>query len=109
MTAGVENDSDEQALRILIPGTQPEVDFDSLRAIQNALKKAVTEAGTGEFDGNEIDLQTNEATLFLYGPNADQLFSSVKPVLNSVSLPPGTLVIRRYGGPGAEEECDQLR
>jgi hypothetical protein len=108
VTADVESDSDEQALRIMIPGTQSGVDFDSLRKIQDALRKAVAEAGTGEFDGNEIDVQTNEVTLFLYGPKADQLFASIEPVLKSLSLPPGTLVTRRYGAPGANVVRDPL-
>ncbi|MBB2745194.1 UNVERIFIED_ORG: hypothetical protein FHR35_005043 [Microbispora rosea subsp. rosea] len=109
MTTNVESGSDEQALLIKLPGTTSEVDFDSLWKIEDALDKAVTEAGTGEFDGNEIDAHTNEVTLYLYGPKADQLFASVKAVLKSLSLPRGSVVIRRYGAPGAKEERDLLR
>ena len=51
----------------------------------------------GELDGN--DVVQGQATLYLYGPDADQLFAVIEPVLRSGALPPGTVAIKRYGPP----------
>jgi hypothetical protein len=77
-----------------------------LDEIEDRLIEAIDDAGVGEFDGNEIGPE--DATLYMYGPDADRLFSAVEAVLRDAALPPGSNVVVRYGGPGAEERRIEL-
>lgn len=63
---------------------------------------AITATGVGEFDGNLVG--TDDATLYMYGPDADRLFAVVEPILRAARLPAGSLIVKRYGEPGAREE-----
>ncbi|MEM9656637.1 MAG: hypothetical protein AAGA65_31475 [Actinomycetota bacterium] len=73
----------------------------SLDIIEDPLIEAINQAGVGEFDGNEFG--PDDAVLYMYGPSADELFSIADPVLQSLRLPTGSFVVKRYGPPGAEE------
>jgi hypothetical protein len=86
---------------VLIHLTSPAAGAVALDEIEEPLMEAIDEAGVGEFDGNEIG--PDGATLYMYGPDADRLFSAVEPILRNTSFPPGSHAIVRYGGPGAEE------
>jgi hypothetical protein len=72
-----------------------------LDMIEDPLIDAIEAAGVGEFDGNEIG--PDEALLFMYGPDADALWSVVEPVLRDAKLGSGSYAVLRYGPPGARE------
>jgi hypothetical protein len=63
-------------------------------------------SGAGEFDGNEIG--DDDATLFAYGPDANRLFSIMRPILGSYAFCRNARVSLRRGGPGSSETEVQL-
>jgi hypothetical protein len=75
---------------------------DDLEDLEDALSLLVKERGVGEFDGNEIG--PTETTLFLYGPDADALFSVIQETLRQSTLSRGARVILRYGEPGSTQK-----
>ena len=71
---------------------------DEVRAIHilgDRLDSAIEAAGTGEFDGD--DFGDWQSTLYMYGPDADALFSTIEPILRSSACTRGGFVIKRYG------------
>lgn len=70
-----------------------------LATIEDRLIEVIERDGLGEFDGNGIGL--NEATLFMYGPNAERLFAGIEPTLRTYPLCQGARVVLQYGPPGA--------
>jgi hypothetical protein len=53
--------------------------------LEKKLETAVGAAKVGEFDGNEMAVDGSDGFLYMYGPDADQLFDAVKPVLESAT------------------------
>ena len=72
---------------------------ESLEGIEADLQRVLAGKGLGEYDGNQIG--QSGATLFMYGPSADQLFAAVEPVLRTYALCRGARVRIRPGPPGA--------
>lgn len=64
---------------------------------EEKFEAAVTAAGVGEYDGNELAVDGSDGMLFLYGPDADKLFAVVKPHLEAASLLKNVVVTLRYG------------
>lgn len=93
----------EHAVLIHIPAPKDESDQIGLDQIENPLIAALERSGTGEWDGHEIDLQTGEAVIYLYGPDADRLYTAIEPTLRDAPIPPGSYAVKRYGEPGARE------
>lgn len=95
----------EQAVIIYVPlsgganGTTEE--FDHLVAFEEKLEEAIIESGAGEFDGNEFGQSV--FTYFMYGADADRLFSVVVPLLQSDDFIKKGRAVLRYGGPGAKQ------
>lgn len=81
-------------------GTQEE--RDSIHRFTNELAEVIRESGTGIFDGDEFG--NGECGLFMYGPNADQLFNVVEPLLRRWKPLEGGYVIKRYGAPAGQSE-----
>lgn len=74
-------------------------DLGPLFRLEDALQAAIQKSGAGEFDGNEVASDGSEGTLYMYGPNADELFAAVEPVLASSPLMQGARATIRYGPP----------
>lgn len=74
-----------------------------ISTVEDMLIKAIDDARSGEFDGNEFDLSKNAVTLYIYGPDADRLFESIRPALRLVKWPKETYAIKRYGEPGTRQ------
>ena len=72
-----------------------------LDLIEDPIIEAIESAGVGEFDGNEIG--PDGATLYMYGPDADALWSAVDSAVSGTGLGSGSHAIKRYGPPGARE------
>ena len=89
----------EQAVLIRITSlTDPDSGFD---LIEDPIIEAIERAGVGEFDGNAIG--ADGGTLYMYGPDADALWSAIDSAVSRKALGPGSHVIKRYGPPGARE------
>ncbi|PHV12242.1 hypothetical protein [Chitinimonas sp. BJB300] len=65
------------------------------------MEQATTQAKVGEYDGHEVDANGATVHLYLYGPSADRLFETVKPILNSTEFVTNPTVKLRYGPPKA--------
>lgn len=74
-------------------------DLDPLFALEDKLEQAISAAGVGEFDGNEVAADGSDGYLYMYGPDADKLFDVVKPALEASSFMKGATVTKRYGPP----------
>jgi hypothetical protein len=74
-------------------------DLSDLFALEEKLEAAIVAADAGEYDGNEVAVGGGDATLYMYGPNGDRLFETVKPVLESSDFMRGAEVRIRYGAP----------
>jgi len=80
--------------------------LDRLFELEDQLVQAISEAGVGEYDGNEIAVDGSDGTLFMYGPDADRLLQVVEPIVRACSFMKGAHVRRRYGGPGSDDEIE---
>lgn len=70
-----------------------------LATIEDRLIEAIKRDRLGEFDGNEIG--PDEATLYMYGPDAERLFAGIESILREYPLCQGARVEIRRGAPGA--------
>ena len=69
--------------------------------LEDLLSEQIESGGVGELDGHETGPE--ETTIYLYGPNAEELYSRVHPVLTSYPLCQNSRVIIRRGGPGSDQ------
>lgn len=96
--------TEEHAVLLHIPlaGRTPvEAELERYQEIQDELEAAIERAGVGEFDGDEWG--EGMCTLYMYGPNADQLWAAIAPVLAKNAFPQGSAAVKRWGGPGSKE------
>jgi hypothetical protein len=78
-------------------------DLQLLYALEEALATAVTAAGAGSYDGHEIALiDSDDAFLFLIGPDANELYAAAQPVLAECDFLRGAEVTLREGLPDDE-------
>ena len=74
-------------------------DLGRLFELEDKIEMALTAAGVGKYDGNEIRVDGSDGTLFMYGPNADSIYEVIRPILISTDFTKNALVILRYGPP----------
>ena len=79
-------------------------DLSRLFALEEKLEAAITAAGVGEYDGNEVAVSGADGYLYMYGPNADQLFKVVRPILQATDFMSAAEVRLRYGPPSDASE-----
>lgn len=65
-----------------------------VRQARSLLTEAIERADVGEFDGNEFG--GGEVVLYAYGPDADELFAVMAPILHGLPFRPAHVVLR-YG------------
>ena len=73
--------------------------LDALLDVEDHIEAALTAAGVGEFDGNEIAVDLSEGSLYMYGPDAEALFAVVRPILAGATCLRNTRVTLRFGPP----------
>lgn len=74
-------------------------DLTRLFEVEDRLEKAIENAGVGEYDGNEICVDGTDGTLWMYGPDADALFETIKPILFEIDWFKESKILLRYGPP----------
>lgn len=74
-------------------------DLQPLSELEDRLSAAIGEAGVGELDGNEVAADGSDAFLYMYGPDADALFATVRPILEGAVFMKGARARLRYGPP----------
>jgi len=72
-----------------------------LSTLEDLLIEQIEPNGVGDLDGHETG--PTETTIYLYGPNAEELFSKVLPVLASYPLCQNGRAVVRRGGPGSSQ------
>jgi hypothetical protein len=70
----------------------------AVAALTDDLMHAIDEKQAGEFDGEEFG--DGRCVLYMYGPDADQLFETVEPIIKASLLSRGGFAIKRYGEAG---------
>ena len=86
-------------VRAALPAIDMDDVMDQLSALEDQLIAVITSAHVGEFDGNEVG--QDELKLYMYGPDAENLFSTVEPVLRRASLTSASIATVRRGPPGS--------
>jgi hypothetical protein len=93
------DEEDEDSVRVYLRladnsyGTAEE--RERIRELSHKLDELITSREVGQFDGDEFG--GGNCVLFMYGPDADELFSALEPILKSSSLTMGGWAIKRYG------------
>lgn len=95
--------SEEQAVLVCFSYAVSSI---KLFLLEQQLSVVIDKQNLGEYDGNEIG--RDEAMLYMYGPDAERLFTGIKPVLEKNSIYKNAVVIIRHGAPGAEERKERI-
>jgi hypothetical protein len=74
-------------------------DLQPLHELEHDLERAISAAGVGEYDGNEIAVDGSDGSLYMYGPDADLLFQAVEPILRGCPWLREGSTLLRYGPP----------
>jgi len=77
---------------------------DAVHELEERISTAVAAIG-GDHDGDEFG--RDEAVLYTYGPDADQLLDAIRDCLGGFPVRPGAYAVKRYGrpdDPAAREE-----
>jgi hypothetical protein len=73
-----------------------------ISALEDQLANAIKQSSSGDFDGDEYG--DGFCTIYMYGPSAERLYTSVQPTLKSFRAASGLYVIKRYGKAGSKQD-----
>lgn len=76
-----------------------QTDLQPIFDLEDRLEEAISQAGTGEFDGHDVAIDGSDGHLHMYGPDGDRLFQTVRSLLESTAFIQGATVRVRYGPP----------
>jgi hypothetical protein len=99
----------EHAVLVALDGTSlPSSVYEEhdLWTLEEQLIEILEREGGGVLDGNEVG--PAETVLFLYGPDADVLFASIKPALLGNPLCQNARVTIRYGDANARSREERI-
>jgi hypothetical protein len=71
--------------------------LEELHNLKAKLEKVIHEKKVGEYDGHEIATDYSDGFLYMYGPNAEELFKTIKPVLEDTNFIKGAKVKLLFG------------
>lgn len=71
------------------------IDLQGLLAFEDEIERAVE--GVGGLDGDDVVVDGSESFLYLYGPDANRLLSTVRPILERCTIITDVHVKLRYG------------
>ncbi len=74
-------------------------ELDPLHQLERVLEKLISEKGVGVYDGHEIAMDYSDGFLYMYGPNAEELFKAVQPMLEKTEFMKGAIAHLRFGPP----------
>lgn len=77
--------------------TDEQRSLDALFALEEELNDVLEGTDVGELDGHEIAVDGSDGYLFLYGADADALFTVIEPILRKSSIMQGADATLRYG------------
>src|SRR5271165_2986282 len=73
--------------------------FQHIYAIEDLLRIAISEAGAGEYDRREVADDGSDGFLYMYGPDAENLYRAIGPVLTKFPFMRGATVTLHFGPP----------
>ena len=73
--------------------------LEELYLLEHKLEKALQEYNVGEYDGHEIAIDNSDGFLYMYGPNAENLYKSIKQILIETTFMKGAIAKLRFGPP----------
>ena len=97
----------EQALIVTTVGVP--VTPKDVFAIQDDLKQAFAQLSVGEVDGNEIAVDSSEALIYMYGPDAEAMFAVALPILKSHPATASSRATLRFGDVSDKSARVELR
>src|SRR5262245_44490882 len=72
-------------------------DLSALFALEDELEAALKQSEAGEVDGNEIAVDGADGFIFMYGPDADEMFKAVEQILRTSEVTKGGQATLRFG------------
>ncbi len=102
----------EHAVIIYLPASKKKLQSakfaQAAELLYERIESAIEEGEVGELDGDEQDLENEAYILYAYGPDADQLFEVIEPILSEEALARGGFAIKRYGS-ADDKDCKEVR
>lgn len=74
-------------------------DLQPIHDLEYELQQTINEASVGRLDGIDIAEGGDDGYIYMYGPDAEQLFGAVNNTLESSGLMKGATARLRYGPP----------
>ena len=93
--------TNDQAVLVYFDVLNLPKEINDIYDLEDQLIEVIESKSLGEFDGNEFG--PDGAVLYMYGPSAEDLFSSIEPILHANPLCQNARVVIRQGGPGAQQ------
>lgn len=94
-------DKNEREHAVIIYFDYKKDDLEPLHNLEDKLEKIIEKNNVGEYDGHEISTDYNDGMLYMYGPNAVNLYKIIKPTLESTDFMKGATAKLRFGPPEA--------
>jgi hypothetical protein len=73
--------------------------MEELYKLRDKLESIIVENQLGEYDGHEMATDYSDGFLYMYGPNAETLFDSIKETLEKTDFMKGAKAKLRFGPP----------
>jgi len=74
-------------------------DLQPLHELEDRLEREIERKEIGIYDGHEVATDYSDGILYMYGPNAEDLFEGIKEILRSTDFMIGATVKLRFGPP----------
>jgi len=81
-------------------------EYAAMERLEQQIRSLLSVTGAGEYDGNEVG--DGFFRMFMYGEDADAMCDAIMTAILYYPALPGSYMVKRYGGPGAAENCIQL-
>ena len=92
-------DEKEPEHAIIIYFDYKKENLEPLHELEGELEKVIAKHNVGEYDGHEISLDHSDGILYMYGPNAEVLYKTIKSTLLTKDFMKGAKAKLRFGPP----------
>lgn len=70
--------------------------------LSDKLRHIIEEKQLGIYDGHEIAMDNTDGSYYMYGPNAEEIFKAIKPVLDQTGFMKGATAVLTFGPDGED-------